>query len=63
MMLSKDKYVKWGLIGGILFLIAITPLGTWTLANPILAVALAYLLTKEYDRSFPDMLHLTARPR
>jgi hypothetical protein len=63
MMLSKRRYVKWGLIGGIVFLIAITPLGPWTLANPILAVAMAYLLTKDYDRSFPEMLHLTARPR
>ncbi len=63
MMLSKGQGVKWGLIGGIVFLIAITPLGTWTLANPILALALAYLLTKEYDRSFLEMLHLRTRPR
>jgi len=63
MMLSKGRYVKWGLLGGIVFLIGITPLGVWTLANPILAVAIAYLLTKEYERSFPEMLHLTARPR
>jgi hypothetical protein len=58
MMLSKDKYVKWGLIGGIVFLIGITPLGVWTLANPILALTLAYLLTREYDRSLLEMLHL-----
>jgi hypothetical protein len=58
MMLSKDKYVKWGLIGGIVFLIGITPLGVWTLANPILALTLAYLLTREYDRSLLKMLHL-----
>jgi hypothetical protein len=63
MMLSKGRYVKWGLLGGIVFLIGITPLGVWTLANPILAVAIAYLLTKEYERSFPEMLHLTACPR
>jgi hypothetical protein len=63
LMLSKGKYAKWGLIGGIVFLLAITPLGVWTLANPILAVAIAYLLTKEYDRSFLEMLHLTSRPR
>lgn len=62
LLLSKGRYVKWGLIGGIAFLIAITPLGTWTLANPILAVAMAYLLTKEYDRSFPQILHLMVRP-
>jgi hypothetical protein len=58
MMLSKDRYVKWGLIGGIVFLIRITPLGVWTLANPILALTLAYLLTREYDKSLLEMLHL-----
>jgi hypothetical protein len=63
MMLSKGRYVKWGLIGGIVFLIAITPLGIWTLGNPIMALALAYLLTKEYDRTFLEMLHLRTRPR
>jgi len=63
MMLSKGRYVKWGLTGGIVFLIAITPLGIWTLGNPIMALALAYLLTKEYDRTFLEMLHLRTRPR
>jgi hypothetical protein len=63
LMLSKGRYVKWGLIGGIVFLIAITPLGIWTLGNPIMALALAYLLTKEYDRTFLEMLHLRTRPR
>jgi hypothetical protein len=62
MMLSKGKYVKWGLIGGIVFLIGITPLGTWTLVNPVLALALAYLLTKEYDRGFLEMLRPRVRP-
>jgi hypothetical protein len=61
MMLSKGKYAEWGLIGGIVFLIGITPLGVWTLANPVMAAAMAYLLTKEYDRSLPEMLHLKAR--
>jgi hypothetical protein len=60
MMLSKGRYVKWGLIGGIVFLIGITPLGVWTLANPIMA--LAVLQRKEYDRSFVEMLHLRSRP-
>ena len=61
MILSKGQYVRWGLIGGIAFLIGITPLGVWTLANPIMALALALLLRKEYDRSLPEMLHLKAR--
>jgi hypothetical protein len=62
-MLNKGRYVKWGLIGGIAFLLAITPLGVWTLGNPIMAVALAYLLTKEYDRTFLQMLRLVTAPR
>jgi len=28
-----------------------TPRGVWTLANPILAVAISYLLTKEYEKA------------
>src|SRR5918995_73752 len=57
LMLSKGRYARWGLIGGIVFLIGTTPLGTWTLANPLLALAVALLLRKEYDRSFTEMLH------
>lgn len=63
LMLSKGTYVKWGLIGGIAFLLAITPLGVWTLGNPIMAVAMAVLLRNEYNRSLLEVLHLTARPR
>jgi hypothetical protein len=63
MMLSKGRYAKWGLIGGICFLVAITPLGVWTLGNPIMALALAYLLTKKYDRSLLQMLRIGTAPR
>jgi hypothetical protein len=62
MMLSKGMYAKWGLIGGIVFLVGITPLGVWTLANPIMALALALLLRREYDRSFVEMLYLKSPP-
>lgn len=59
--------MKWGLIGGIVFLAGVTPLGTWTLANPVLALALTLLLRREYDRSLPEMLgsglHLEWRER
>ena len=33
-----------------------------TLANPVMAVALAYLLTKEFDRSFLDIVRAKLRP-
>ena len=57
MMLSRGRFVKWGFIGGIVFLIGITPLNTWTLINPILAAAMVILLRRDYDRSFVEMLH------
>lgn len=47
--LFRGRYAKWGLIGGIVFLIWTTPFGVWTLANPVLALALAVLLGREYD--------------
>ena len=62
LMLSRGRYARWGLVGGIVFLIGITPLGIWTLANPVMAVAMAYLLTSEYDRSLPEMLRSALRP-
>jgi hypothetical protein len=62
LLLSKQRAVKFGLIGGILFLIGITPLSVETLANPVMAVALAYLLTKEFDRSFLDIVRAKLRP-
>lgn len=61
MMLSSGKYAKWGLIGGIVFLIGITPLGVWTLANPLLAAAMALLLRRNYERSLPEMLRSALR--
>lgn len=61
MMLSKGKYVKWGIVGGIIFLVGITPLGVWTLANPVMALALAGLLGREYERSLPAMFGLGLR--
>ena len=62
LMLSKGRYARWGLAGGIVFLIGKTPLGVWTLANPMMAVALALLLRKRYDRSLPEMLRHGLHP-
>ena len=56
LMLSKGQYVRLGLIGAILFQLAITPVSTETLACPVFALALALLLRKEYNRSLLDML-------
>lgn len=63
MILYRGRYAKWGLMGGIVFLIGITPLGVWTLANPILALALATLLRREYEKSFVGMLRSRLLPK
>jgi hypothetical protein len=55
LILSSGKAVKLGLTGGILFLIVITPLGVWTLPNPVLAAGLAWLMTKDYPKCMPQL--------
>ena len=55
LLLSRGRHVTWGIIGGIVHLIGITPLGVWTLANPIMALALAALWRGTHDRSVLDM--------
>jgi hypothetical protein len=44
LMISGGRRADWGLIGGIVFLVAITPLGPWTLPNLIMAAALGVVL-------------------
>jgi hypothetical protein len=56
LLLGRGRWVRWGALGGIVHLLGITPLGVWTLANPVGALALAALLRREYDRSLPEML-------
>lgn len=56
LILGRGKAVRWGLWGGALFLLGITPLGVWTLANPLLALALAVLLRERYSVSVLGML-------
>ena len=56
LMLNKGRYVQLGLAGGILFLLAITPLSLETLGNIGMAAALTLLLRQEYDRTLIDMI-------
>lgn len=51
LILSRGRSVKVALAGAIVFLIAITPLGIWTLPNLVLAAGLAWLLKEEYKTS------------
>jgi hypothetical protein len=44
LMLIGGHRINWGLIGGLVFLVAITPLGPWTLPNLIMAAAMGVIL-------------------
>ena len=46
-MIIGGRPARWGLLAGIAFLVASTPLSTWTLPNLILAGALAVILWRE----------------
>lgn len=48
LLLSRGARVKAGLIMGIIFLVGITPFNQATLANPILALVLQYLISKDF---------------
>jgi hypothetical protein len=56
MLLGRGRWVTWGAIGAIVHLLGITPLGIWTLANPVLVLGLVLVLREEYDRSLPQMI-------
>ncbi|SRR6266487_1769916 len=62
LLLSKGKWVKLGLVGGILFFLGITPIMMMTLPSVIGAAGLALLLRKEYNRSVLDMLRAKLHP-
>ena len=51
LVLSHGRKVRVGLLAAIVFLLLVTPLGEWTLPNPLMAVGLARLLNQEFPRS------------
>lgn len=62
LLLSRGKWVKLGLLGGILFFVGITPIMVMTFPSLIAAAGLVFLLTKEYDRSVLEMLRARRHP-
>lgn len=49
LMICGGRAGRWGLVGGIGFLVLSTPLGIWTLPNLILACALLAILRRDPD--------------
>ncbi|HYF79704.1 MAG TPA: hypothetical protein VD973_21560 [Symbiobacteriaceae bacterium] len=56
LILSSGRRAQAGLIMGIIFLVGITPLSLATQANPVLALALQYLLFQPHTHSLPQQL-------
>jgi len=63
LLLHKQKSVKIGLIGTIIFLIGIAPLSIVQLPWLGLIIGQVYLLRKEFDTSFWEILQAKFRPR
>jgi len=61
MVLNKQKYVKMGLLGMTVFEIALTPSDAIQFIWLGLAVRQVYLLTKEFDTTFLEMLRSRKR--
>lgn len=55
LMVKDSRWTDLGLIGGIVFLVAITPLGPWTLPNLIMAAALGVILWRRRTGSAPGL--------
>jgi uncharacterized membrane protein YkgB len=60
LLIKGGRRTEWGLIGGIVFLLAITPLSVWTLPNPIMAAALGVILWRR--RTEARLLSDASRP-
>ncbi|WP_235010518.1 hypothetical protein [Arthrobacter sp. SLBN-112] len=62
LILSGGSRTRLGLLGAIIFLILITPLGIWTLPNPIFAAGLVLLLRQDYPRNLLRLRHPSRTP-
>jgi hypothetical protein len=56
LILSRGRAVTWGLLGAIVFLVGITPLGLEEVPNVILAAGMAFLLTQHFPTDAWTML-------
>lgn len=63
MLLHKKKSVKIGLIGTMIFVIGIAPLAVVQIPWIGLVIGEAYLLTKEFDHHFIDIIRSKIQPR
>jgi hypothetical protein len=63
LILGRGRAVTWGLLGAIVFLIGITPLGLEEVPNVVLAARIAFLLTQEFPTDVWTMVRRHRRPK
>lgn len=63
MMIIGGRPGRWGLLAGVTFLVASTPLSTWTLPNLVLAAALIAILRREPQHDTARASQLQAKDR
>jgi hypothetical protein len=56
LILAKNQKAKLGIISGILFCVLIVPVGIEEITAPLIGLALALLLRKQYPNSFLDLV-------
>jgi hypothetical protein len=62
MMLAKDPWVHLGILGGMIFVATITPLGIEELANLAILLALISLLREPFETTIFDVARRGSRP-
>jgi hypothetical protein len=62
LILGGGRRTKIGLGLAVAFLLLMTPLGIWTLPNPVMAAGAAWLMTKDFPRSLAHILRARRGP-
>lgn len=56
LILSKGKYVRYGMIAAAIFCLLLTPVGKEELTSPLIAIAPALMIRKSFDLSLWDLI-------
>lgn len=56
LILCKGKYVRYGMIAAVIFCLLLTPVGKEELTSPLVAIAPAIMIRKQFDSTLWDMI-------
>ena len=63
LILSKGKWVRYGVFAAIAFCLWLTPVGIEEISTPVLALAVGLLLRQRFDRSVIEMIGGMFKPK